>query len=277
MNNLLRVIFALCCLVFVTEASVARIPEKPNRSHGKSLPMVHVRPGIARSFVPPKSMAAKKAEEIAFYKQCMYGETELDRTTYVLALNAKWRRNPSLKGAPEKIGYEVCLADALGLSRYENQAEIDAAKGTELMRVSTEFISFPSDKDNVVPFDRQFARPWAKDYIENFARMLHEHLTKVAAEGKGDTDIQLLRMGSLVRSIEGQKKLHSTANCKTEICSTHPAGATIDISTNPKFVQEIAVEWIMKQLMLDRQQGKVLVIREKSHFHLFVVPPDFVE
>ena len=273
MNYSLRGFAVLLCLLFAREAYAGHVASHSPKGNGKALPKVHARPSIAKHFIPLKSIAVKKAREIAFYKQCMYGETELERITYVLALNAKWRYSPLLGGGPEKIGYEVCLADALGLSRYENQEQIDAVKGTELMRVSAQFISFPNDKDNVIPFERQFSSPWARDYIESFAESLHKHLVKEMGGGKEDYNVPLLRMGSLVRSLAGQKKLPSTANCATEICSTHLRGPTIDISTNPKFVLKIAKDWIEQRLIEDRKLGKIVMIREKSHFHVFVIPP----
>lgn len=277
MNYSLRGFAVLLCLLFAGEAYAMHVDAHTRKRHGKALPKVHARPSIAKNFIPPKSIAVNKAKEIAFYKLCMYGETELERITYVLALNAKWRYSPLLGGGPEKIGYEVCLADALGLSRYENQEQIDAVKGTELMRVSAQFISFPNDKDNVIPFERQFSSPWARDYIEDFAEGLHKHLVKEMGGGKEDSNVPLLRMGSLVRSLVGQKKLPSTANCATQICSTHLRGPTIDISTNPKFVPEMAKDWIEQRLIKDRKLGKIVMIREKSHFHVFVIPPEFVE
>ena len=109
MDNFLRALAALLCLCWAGETLAGRASPQSSKSHGKSLAKVNVHPSIANNYVPPKSMAAKKAEEIEFYKQCMYGETELERTKYVLALNAKWRFSPLLSGAPEKqIGRASC-------------------------------------------------------------------------------------------------------------------------------------------------------------------------
>ena len=162
----------------------------------------------------------------------MYGETPLDRAEYALLLNLKWRNSPQLGGTPEKIGYEVCFTDALGFVRYSDQVAIDAAKGIDLVEVSPLFIDFPSDKANTIPFERRYARPWVKTYIETLAQDLHEFL---AREHRGQ-EVPRLRMGSLVRSEVDQRRLRSTANCSTEICSTHLTGATIDISNNSNYV-----------------------------------------
>ncbi len=254
------------------------LPSEANRMKVHHALLAKVTPRFNKNHMPSAQAAKSMARTIEFYEHCMYDETD-DRIQYAISLNMKWRENPGLRGSPEKLGYEVCLTDVLGLPRFDNQKQIDAAKGTDLLMVSAEFILFPDDDGNTVPPERQFARPWAKNYIEGIARDLHEYLLRVLPRGNKGPDVPPLRMGSLVRSLESQKQLPSTANCATKICSTHLFGLSMDISNHPNYVPKIVRDWIKQRLVEDRRLGKIVMIQEfvHPHFHVLVVPPVYVE
>lgn len=150
-----------------------------HKARKKPKPLAHVKPSIEKGYRPPIFTTPPRTQfAVAAYKRCMYDEMPpgLDRILYALALNLSYRDESDIRGSAEKLGREVCLSDALGLHRYETQAEIDRAKGGELLEVSPQFIIFPDDEGNRLPEERHLARPWAKIYIEAFARDLHTFL-----------------------------------------------------------------------------------------------------
>lgn len=253
--------------------------KKKKTKKKKPKPLAPVKPTIEKGYRPPFFTTSPRTQlSVAAYKACMYaeGDTESVRVERALSLNFSYRRTPGFSGGPEKIGREICFADALGLKRYFTQEEIDGAKGTELVEVSTQFIDLANDEGNRFPPERRFARPWVKEYLEAFARDLHDHLLSKKPHGS-IADIPRLRVTSLVRALADQEEQHSPAKCKTEICSTHLTGSTVDIANGGR-VSEEARKWIRARLFKDRNEGKILVIQEfaRPHYHIFVVPTEFV-
>lgn len=253
---------------------------KKSKAKKRPKPLAPVKPTIEKEYHPPLfTTSPKKQLAIHAYKQCMYddGHPDADRIERALALNLSYRNERDIAVNSQKTGREICLADALGIKRYETQEAIDRAKGIELFEVSSQFIYFPDDEGNRLPAERRFARPWVKEYIEAFARDLNTHL--LSRRPTGNTKpVPLLRVNSLVRSLADQAKQKSGAQCKNEICSTHLTGSTMDIANSEGRVTEEARKWIRKRLLKDRSEGKIIMFEEfeRPHFHVFVIPPEFV-
>ena len=238
-------------------------------------PLAPVRPRIAKDYTPPPlGSGGRMAERVSAYKYCMYSETD-DRIAFALELNLEFRDDPDLKGAPKKIAYEVCLADALGLKRYEFQGEIDAAKGVELFPIVSEYINHPGELTG----ERRFARPWVRDYALEVATAMHQYFANQSGAGSSSfLSPEPLRVTSLIRSFKDQRRQrNSPASCVNEICSTHTTGGAIDFSNSSVYVGAKERAWIKERLLEDRQKGKIVMIQEFSppHFHVFVIPPEY--
>lgn len=235
----------------------------------KRKPIAKVPPRIPKNYTPP-SVDPKFLAIVTAYKECMYGAG--DPIERALNLNLAPRDDPALGGSPEKLGGEVCLADALGLTRYATIADIaSAGKAGELVSIVDATGMAIADG---IPPERRYARPWVRDYLALLARDMDAHFTK-----RGVTDYTPLRVSSLVRSYRDQRRQwNSPASCKTEICSTHTTGSALDISNSRFHVGTKEREWIRERLLEDRRKGKIVMIEEwfPPHFHIFVLPPEFV-
>lgn len=256
---------------------------KHRKAHAKKKPkpLTPVVPSIEKGYRPPFFTTSPRMQlAVLAYKQCMYDDarSESDVTLRALALNLSYREDQHISGSAEKIGREVCLADALGLKRYETQGDIDHAKGTELFAVSPQFIEFPDDDGNRLPPERRFARLWVKEYVETLGRDLHASLLARRTRSTIGA-VPLLRVNSLVRSLADQSEQHSPAKCKNEICSTHLTGSTVDIANGEGRVSPESRKWIRERLLQDRKDGKIVMIQEfaRPHYHIFVIPPEYVE
>ncbi len=245
----------------------------------KTKPLARTKPSIAKNYKPSFFTLRQTERTIEAYKDCMYGAAaNEDKIERALILNLSYRDEVNLRGSPDKLGREVCLADILGLKRYQTQRKIDRAKGATLFSVRSEFIEFPNDTGNRLPPERRFATRWVKEYIESLAQDLHVYLLDKQHEGE-IIDVPLLRVNSLVRSLSAQGRQASIAACRNEICSTHLTGSTVDISNHPVHVSPLVRQWLRERLLADRREGKIIMIQEffRPHFHIFVIPPQYLE
>jgi hypothetical protein len=236
-------------------------------------PLRRVRPSVDKNYAPTQNAGKRMADAVNAYKVCMYGDLspDEDRIERAVSLNLAYREDRTLGGNAEKLGREVCLAEALGLNRYETQAEIDAAKGSDLFPISGKFVLIPDDQ---VPIERRYARAWVKEYVEALAYDLHVYLLR----RHGDSgEVAQLRINSLVRSLSGQAAQASPAKCRNEICSTHLTGSTVDVSNHSAKVDREVRDWVRDRLIADRKDGKIVMIQEfhSAHYHVFVIPPEF--
>lgn len=233
-----------------------------HKTKQKPKPLAKVTPRIPKTYTPPRGAKKKLAEIIAVYKSCMYGEG--DRVTRALERN--------FSGEGYLLGNEVCLADAIGLKRYETLPDIESAKQSgELVEVSASPGLVIADD---LPDVRHYARPWVREYLVALARDMEAHFAK-----EGGSDFTPLRVSSLVRSYKDQRRQkNSPASCWTEICSTHTTGSAVDVSNNPFRMGKKEREWLRERLVLDRKNGKIVIVEEwfPPHFHIFVLPPEFV-
>jgi hypothetical protein len=285
MNALLRFVFVIVTAFSflaptISEAKNARQEKhqkakKPKVAHKQKVKKAkaqrakrpHVRPKL---FVPNRGLSDKQNEAIMAYNACVSGGDNALRHAMDLAYEA--RDDISLKGTPEKLGRETCLAHVLGLSHYFGPRHIDRAVANgELIAITSPLLAFPED----IPFGRRSARPWVNDYIVSLARDMERF---VYAE---HSDTFSLRIPSAVRSFDVQDRLvrrgQSPADCfYLSICSTHTTGSAIDISV--RFLSPEQFTWLEARLRADRKFGKILVIYEQrgGHFHMFVIPPEYV-
>lgn len=231
----------------------------------------------------------RKERANAEYIRCI-AVAKKDGVPAMLAYVRASQKGTPLKGGPEKLAQENCVADGFGLTRYQNVDEIVADDGVKLVPVKSRLIRIKDD----VPQVRHVARPWARDYLVEVATYLDQMpgMKKVAR-----SDAQIL-VASLIRSradqdaiskvtkvfryIKGKiRKLlggpRSFADCSSDaVCSTHLTGATVDISLLG--VDRKKRKLLVARLLKDREEGRILAILESAgnHFHVFVIPPQQV-
>jgi hypothetical protein len=229
----------------------------------------HVRSKI---FVLHRGLSEKQNAAIMAHNACVSGRDNALRHAMDLAYEA--RDNSSLKGTPETMGRETCLAHVIGLTHYEYSWQIRQAVAVgELIAVTSPLFAFPKD----TPLDRRLARPWVNDYIVSLAKDMERFVNEQQVEHSDP----LLRIPSTVRTFDVQDRLvrmgRSPADCKyPQICSTHTTGSAIDISV--RFLSPEQFAWLEARLRTDRRFGKILMIYEKrgGHFHMLVIPPEYV-
>jgi len=104
-----------------------------------------------------------------------------------------------------------------------------------------------------------YARPWTKEFIETFA-------------ARAQTEIGIrIRITSLVRPEEYQKRLREY-NSYAARESTHPTGATVDISLSDLTWRER--NWMRRYLLELERLGVVEATEERGNYcmHVFVHP-----
>lgn len=228
----------------------------------------------ARQFIPLNTLSTRQIEAIDAYNKCI-GNDHDDPLRRAMELAYEYKGETSLKGTPEKLGRESCIADMFGLSRYETIGDINnATKSRDLVIVDSPLIDIPKD----IPLERRYARVWVRDYITTLAQDMQKYL-----HGRGIVSFhtRVLRVPSIVRSFDVQDRLvrngRSPANCRFRaICSTHTTGSAIDISS--RRIGIVGYTWLFGRLMEDRKNGKIVFILESlgGHFHVFVIPPKYV-
>lgn len=285
--KILHIVCALCIFSFTLlshdVAAKGGVPSVSKVKNGKHMKKhsrkLHRTSGktylsTARQFVPLDSLSPRQIEAITAYNECVSNEYD-DPLRHALELAYEYKEERSLKGTPEKLGRESCVADMLGLSRYETIADINNAKKTgELVLVDSHLVDIPDD----VPMERHYARVWVRDYITSLAQDMQTYLR---SRGIVSFHASVLRVPSIVRSFDVQDRLvrngKSPANCRFHaICSTHTTGSTIDISS--RRIGIVGYTWLLGRLLEDRKNGKILIILESlgGHFHVFVIPPKYV-
>ena len=240
----------------------------PKRLHAKAtkrVPLGKVVPRISPEYKAGIFSWKSTRERIEAYKECMF--PEVGRLERALTLNRLASDSEVLSGSTKQLAYEVCLADAMGLERYELQADIEKGKSErKLVEIEADGLVF----SDFLPSERRYGRPWVKTYIETRAAEMKKHFK---------SDYTPLRVGSLVRSFKDQQRQrNSVASCKTEICSSHTTGSAVDLALAPKFTGAREREWLKERLLADRKRGVIVVTEEHypEHFHVLVLPPQFV-
>lgn len=285
MNSLFRFVSALVVVLFffAPNTSEAKQKKHPKTKHSYVGHVLKNKKVVAerkrrlhfarpRIVIPKRTLSNRQNAAIIAYDVCVSGGDNALRHAMDLAYEAK--DDFSLKGTPEKLGRETCLADVIGLTHYKTVADIDRAVLTkELVAVTSPLLAYPAD----TPLNRRVARPWVNDYIVLLAKDMERFVNEQHVEHSDP----LLRIPSTVRSFDVQDRLvrmgKSPANCVyLPICSTHTTGSSIDISV--RFLSSKQFTWLEARLREDRKSGKILMIYEffGGHFHMFVIPPDYV-
>lgn len=232
-----------------------------------------------------KSLTAKQRDIQRTFLECMKFSTPIDRinsvTKYVFDEQAKlesqggWRKIfQSRRGSSTHHGREICLARAYGLKGYGSLDMITSETGKSLVPVSSPHVEIAEDE---IPPDRRLVREWTRDYVLNLAERMHEYTFKK----KGVlVTFSPLRTTSMIRTLEDQNTLAraglSPADCNYRfLCSTHTSGSAIDFGN--KDASKEQKEWLQKELISDQKARKIYFIIEKSHFHVFVIPPRFMD
>ncbi len=168
----------------------------------------------------------------------------------------------SLKGTHESLERENFEAEKAGLSRVENDAML------EILKRSGELVSVP-DAPGVKPDSRlmekwAWVRPWVADFLFDLGRDFHgAHSNTFLVSSAVRTDeyqgfLRLINKNAAV--VSGSRR------------STHPTGATIDITK--RYLTQKEIRWLRVQLLALESQGLIEVTEEffQSVFHVMVFP-----
>lgn len=279
----------LACFCFVLCAAFVSTPSIAERSSARSLNKASVATAHASSKAkkPKKkvtsskkkrsprlsvrALTAKQRVTIAVYEACMEGAESAgkdERIFRALDLAFTAQGEQPLRGSPDKLGTEICVAELLGLSPFESDDAIALAteKG-ELFEFSFDRIVFAPE----LALHRRAGRSWVPVYLNE--------LTRSMSEAFPDAVPPLLRIPSVVRTKAGQQRLflsrRTPARCDVKgLCSTHTSGAAIDISL--RMLDGARFAWLTERLQQDIRERKILAILEGKggHFHVFVLPPE---
>ena len=158
---------------------------------------------------------------------------------------------------PWSVKLENEVAESMGAYRYFTQAQVDAAvqDGT-LVRLYTSCVLVVSPK---LPAERRYALPATVDFINNFSteffRQFHQPLMVDSA----------VRPATVQRSL--LKWNRNAAPAYGERASSHERGTTVDVS---KHLTKAQQRWMIERLLYYYALGRVLVISERSCYHVFV-------
>lgn len=260
--------------------------KKPQRSGKHKVRQNKLPPVADPSRVPlgAKLLLSSKQEAIRdAFSECIRHVTETNRTGAVVdfvfreqtareenGLRAFWS---ALRGSTAHHGHEVCLARTFRLRGYRDLADIRREAGGQLVEISSPYVEVVSKE---IPPDRRFTRPWVRDYIAGLAHDMHQHF---ALEEQAGEHFVPLRVTSMIRSFEDQAKEVrrglSPADCRYAfLCSTHTSGSSLDLGLKDIGQQKRA--WLEARLIADQQKHKILFIIERSHYHVFVLPPEYM-
>lgn len=152
------------------------------------------------------------------------------------------------------------LADSLGLSRFYDDNELDAAVARgELVPILE---SHNVAVSHSLPGDRRLVRPWVNDFLnelgENFYAEFHEPI----------------QVNSAVRTYLVQQRLrrwnHNAAPVDGESASSHMTGATVDLQR--RGLNKKQIHFIEMQLMYYYARGWIIEEEELAQpcFHTMV-------
>lgn len=172
----------------------------------------------------------------------------------VISLTASARTHKLFPPSHESVHQENIAADSMGVSRIENEPEMNALI---LQQTLVPLDGLTVDKH--LPKNRRFALPKTVDYMRgldnDFFSAFGRHLV----------------ISSAVRPATVQKKLRrrnrNAAPDSGDRASSHERGTTVDICRRFSTRQ---YRWLAARLMYDRALGRVYVIEERACFHIFV-------
>jgi len=163
-----------------------------------------------------------------------------------------WKK--AFRGSRDHLGQEICLVRAFGLKGFRTQTEIDIENGRLLVTPNSPHLDIPQ---SMVP--------------------MHQRLE--VEDGVPVAERKNLRITDMVRTFWDQARVVrrglSPADCRYAfLCSSHTSGSAIDLGMKDMTsAEQVRLE---KQLMSDQRDRKIFFIIENSHYHVFVLPPDYM-
>ncbi|HEY0263351.1 MAG TPA: DUF5715 family protein [Granulicella sp.] len=229
----------------------------------------------ARTPIPPEVIAAlppspvretgvARPSELSEELQIMQPPPAEDEAIQSAALRYNRRGSvivpPPLKGSHEILVHQNVMADQDGLTRIQDDADLERMRRTGLL------VSLPVNSgmqiDERLPMNRRYARPWTAQFLAALARAHYAHF---------HTPLQI---NSAVRTVDFQLRLMRTngnaAPAEGETASPHLTGQAVDIAKHGLSMTEIA--WMRGYLLPLVQQGKIDVEEEfqQACFHISV-------
>lgn len=204
------------------------------------------------------------------YTECMNSKDPLSEA---FRFYNKERTSVSVRGSNERLAYELCVIDALKITRFLTVEEIVQARGKTLFPITNNLIGKHED----LPLERYVASLWAKEYLDALADDMRDEIKDTI---NVDMSPPVFTVSSTVRDILRQREQYnSPARCRFDgdLCSSHTTGSTFDITLKnyPDWRRKI----LFRLLDDDRKKGIIFWIYERSHehCHVFVFPPEFRE
>jgi hypothetical protein len=167
---------------------------------------------------------------------------------------------PALKGSHEILLHQNEMANAEGLERVQDDADLERMRAVKMLVALP--VSAALTVDERLPVNRRYCRPWTAQFLAAVAR---------AHYARFHTPLQV---NSAVRTVEFQERLRYTngnaAPAEGETASPHLTGQAVDLAKHGLSMTEIA--WMRGYLLPLVQQGKVDVEEEfqQACFHVSV-------
>jgi hypothetical protein len=167
---------------------------------------------------------------------------------------------PPLKGTREILVHQNTMADDEGLTRIQDDADLDRMRAQHLLAPFPEMAGLEVNEE--LPMNRRYARPWtvkfAADTARAFYAQFHEPLHLNSAVRTVDYQLRLMRVNGNAAAVDG------------DTASPHLTGQAIDLGKRGMSVAEIA--WMRTYLLPLMQAGKVDVEEEfqQACFHISV-------
>jgi hypothetical protein len=165
-----------------------------------------------------------------------------------------------LKGTREILVHQNRMADAAGLSRIQDDADLDRMRTQHLL------VGFPDTPglavNEALPYNRRYARPWTVKFVTDTSRAFYARFHEP------------LHLNSAVRTVAYQLRLQrvngNAASIEGDVASPHLTGQAIDFGKHGMSMEEIA--WMRSYLLPLMQAGKLDVEEEfqQACFHISV-------
>lgn len=165
-----------------------------------------------------------------------------------------------LKGTREILVHQNRMADAAGLSRIQDDADLDRMRAQHLL------VGFPETPglavNEALPYNRRYARPWTVKFVTDTSRAFYARFHEP------------LHLNSAVRTVAYQLRLQrvngNAASIEGDVASPHLTGQAIDFGKHGMSMEEIA--WMRSYLLPLMQAGKLDVEEEfqQACFHISV-------
>jgi hypothetical protein len=175
---------------------------------------------------------------------------------FCLSAFGQVRKAPPLRGTPGRHQQERQKVDGDGLSYIKDEAELDRFVAQGLLVPIPENQSIEVDKK--VPVNRRYCRPWVLNFLLDYGPKYKTQYNKK------------LKLTSGIRTLADQAELRKH-NPNASPTSTHPTGATVDISWKKMHRQEVA--WFAGELFKLERAGKIQATQEHKQacFHILVL------